>query len=280
MLSVSRNEAVPLKTMRAGMPWDWVTYPEFLDSVDRTPKGVNVMSLVPLAPLYGYVVGVDKAKEQRASDDELDEMCQLLVEAMDAGGWAGARRSSGDVVQRAARLRRHADGHRRDDRTRDRRLLARPRELGRGSTQITGALETAALIARESGRPIVWNALGADRFGEPARRVAVPAPRDHRPPRPAEPGGRAAGLRVGPDRAVQVGDRARGLQPHGHLPGVEGRVPRHARREDRQVRRPGAPTGTEGSDRRDRAADSAPPGIRSTRSRSTGSPATPRTRRS
>src|SRR5580693_6475068 len=76
MLSLSRNEAVPLKTMRAGMPWDWETFPEFLDSVERTPKGVNVMSLVPLAPLYGYVIGVDKAKELRASDKELDEMCR------------------------------------------------------------------------------------------------------------------------------------------------------------------------------------------------------------
>ena len=29
--------------MKAGMPWDWVTYPEFLDSVDRQPKAVNVL---------------------------------------------------------------------------------------------------------------------------------------------------------------------------------------------------------------------------------------------
>ena len=36
MLALSRNEAVPLATMRAGMPWDWVTFPEFLDSVTRT----------------------------------------------------------------------------------------------------------------------------------------------------------------------------------------------------------------------------------------------------
>ena len=33
------------------------------------------------------------------------------------------------------------------------------RKLGRGTTQITGPLDTAALIARESGRPIIWNAL-------------------------------------------------------------------------------------------------------------------------
>ena len=66
MLSVSRNEAVPLKTMRAGMPWDWVTFPEFLDSVDRTPKGVNVMSFGPIVPaLRGYVVGLDDAGAAR-----------------------------------------------------------------------------------------------------------------------------------------------------------------------------------------------------------------------
>jgi N-acyl-D-amino-acid deacylase len=87
MLSLSRNEAVPLKTMRAGMPWDWATYPEFLDSVGRTPKGVNVMSLVPLAPLYTYVVGIEKAKADRASDEELDQMCKLLIESMEAGGY-------------------------------------------------------------------------------------------------------------------------------------------------------------------------------------------------
>ena len=38
MLSLARNEAVPLKTMKAGMPWDWVTFEEFLSSVQRTPK--------------------------------------------------------------------------------------------------------------------------------------------------------------------------------------------------------------------------------------------------
>ena len=61
MLALSRNEAVPLATMRAGMPWDWVTFPEFLDSVERTPKGVNMMTFVPLAPLYGYVAGILQA---------------------------------------------------------------------------------------------------------------------------------------------------------------------------------------------------------------------------
>jgi len=33
------------------------------------------------------------------------------------------------------------------------------RRIGRGTTQITGSLEIAGLIARESRRPIIWNAL-------------------------------------------------------------------------------------------------------------------------
>jgi N-acyl-D-aspartate/D-glutamate deacylase len=159
MLSLSRNEAVPLKTMRAGMPWDWETFPEYLESVGRTPKGVNVMSLVPLAPLYGYVIGVDKAKELRASDEQLDQMCRLLAEALDAGGCGWSSQISGDV----GNVQRDYDGTPMvTDEMTSREIVAFCqvlRRLGRGSTQITGSLDTAALIARESGRPIIWNAL-------------------------------------------------------------------------------------------------------------------------
>jgi N-acyl-D-amino-acid deacylase len=159
MLSLSRNEAVPLKTMRAGMPWDWETFPEFLDSVDRTPKGVNVMSLVPLAPLYAYVVGVDKAKELRASDNELDEMCRLVSIAMEAGGCGWSSQIAGDI----GNVQRDYDGTPMvTDQMTEREIVAFSRvlrKIGRGTTQITGDLEIAALIARESGRPIIWNAL-------------------------------------------------------------------------------------------------------------------------
>ncbi len=158
MLTLSRNEAVPLKTMRAGMPWDWETFPEFLDSVDRTPKGVNVMSLVPLSPLYAYVVGVEKAKEQRASDDELEIMCQLLVEAMEAGGCGWSSQLLGEYS-----IQNDYDGSPMvTDCMSERELIAFSRALrkvGRGTTQITGSLDHAELIARESGRPIIWNAL-------------------------------------------------------------------------------------------------------------------------
>ena len=162
MLALSRNEAVPLKTMQAGMPWDWVTFAEFLESVDRTPKGVNVMAFVPLAPLYAYVAGVDNAKAYRVTDEQLDEMCRLLVEGMEAGGCGFSAQISGEV----GNVQLDFDGTPMvTDCMTDREVIAFARamgSLGRGVAQLTGTLETAGLMARESGRPIIWNALLAD----------------------------------------------------------------------------------------------------------------------
>jgi N-acyl-D-amino-acid deacylase len=94
MLMMSRNEQIPFASLKAGMPWDWVTYPEFLDSLDRTPKGVNVLSLLPISPLMVWVMGLDDAKSGRPpTEAETLEMQRLLREGMDAGGcgWSAQR---------------------------------------------------------------------------------------------------------------------------------------------------------------------------------------------
>ena len=116
MLSMTRVEAIPLAAMQAGLPWDWVTFPEFLDSVDRPPKGVNVLPYVPLGPLLVWVIGLDGAKAGPAADqpEELAELRRLLHEAMDAGGcgWSAQRLPPNGGMAQPARLRRHADADR------------------------------------------------------------------------------------------------------------------------------------------------------------------------
>src|SRR5690242_6711649 len=87
MLSMTAVEAIPIETLRAGLPWDWVTFPDYLDSIDRTPLAVNVLPYVPLNPLLIWVLGLDAAKAcKRPSDDEHRQLRQLLHEALDAGG--------------------------------------------------------------------------------------------------------------------------------------------------------------------------------------------------
>ena len=94
MLSMTRVEAIPLASMKAGMPWDWVTFPEFLDSVERTRKAINLLPYVPVGPLLIWVLGFEDAKAgRRPTDEEHAELCRLLHEAMDAGGcgWSAQR---------------------------------------------------------------------------------------------------------------------------------------------------------------------------------------------
>ncbi len=94
MLTMTRTEAIPYPSMKAGMPWDWITYPEFLDSIERGRKGVNMLPFMPIAPLMIWVMGLEDAKSGRKpTDAETREMCRLLNEAMDHGacGWSAQR---------------------------------------------------------------------------------------------------------------------------------------------------------------------------------------------
>lgn len=91
MLSMTAVEAIPTDTLREGLPWEWTTFPEYLDAIDRTPLAVNVLPYVPLNPLLVWVLGLDAAKAgKRPSDDEHRELARLLDEALGAGacGWS------------------------------------------------------------------------------------------------------------------------------------------------------------------------------------------------
>jgi N-acyl-D-amino-acid deacylase len=105
MLSMTRVEAIPFDSMKEGMPWDWVTFPDYLDSVERTPKAINILPYVPLTPLLIWVMGFERAKAgELPTAEEEAEIIRLLEESMDAGGcgWSAQRLApgSGADVQR------------------------------------------------------------------------------------------------------------------------------------------------------------------------------------
>jgi len=85
MLTMTRTEAIPYASMVEGMNWDWETIPEYLDSLDRTPLGVNCIQYMPTASLMTYVMGLEAAKTRPATAVERKEMQRLLHEGMDAG---------------------------------------------------------------------------------------------------------------------------------------------------------------------------------------------------
>jgi N-acyl-D-amino-acid deacylase len=94
MRSMTRVEAIPYESMRLGMPWDWVTFPEYLDSLDATPKALNVLPYVPVGPMLVDVLGLEGAKAgRRPTDEEHARLAKMLHGSMDAGGcgWSAQR---------------------------------------------------------------------------------------------------------------------------------------------------------------------------------------------
>ena len=88
MRMMNRIEAIPLKSMRLGMRWDWETFPEYLDSLDGQGLGVNVGALFPFSPMRGYVLGMMAARERTSvTEAELNQMRQLFHQAMLAGAF-------------------------------------------------------------------------------------------------------------------------------------------------------------------------------------------------
>ena len=67
MLTMTRTEAIPYESMKAGMKWDWETIPQYLDSLDRTAKGVNVHP-VPADRVADDVRDGPRSREDPAGD--------------------------------------------------------------------------------------------------------------------------------------------------------------------------------------------------------------------
>ena len=85
MAMMETTEQIPVVHQRAALPWDWESFPEYLERVRALPKGVNILSYLPVNPLMIYVMGIDAAKSRRPTEAELQEIHRLINEAMDAG---------------------------------------------------------------------------------------------------------------------------------------------------------------------------------------------------
>jgi N-acyl-D-aspartate/D-glutamate deacylase len=78
-------EDIPEVVMAKGLTWDWETYPEYLDAVERRPHDINIGSLLPHSPLRVYAMGERGVNREPATQKDLERMAALTREAMEAG---------------------------------------------------------------------------------------------------------------------------------------------------------------------------------------------------
>ena len=161
MSNLVHVEAIPYEVLEQGLPWDWESFPQYMDAAAQRGVGINVGFLAALSPFRQFVMG-NEAMEREATAVETEQVRSLLAEALDAGALglsltvlpqhvgykaqplACRLASHGELRAYAGLLRE------RDQGTIEVALTKRPSAV---SEKEYGLLE---LLVSESERPVTW----------------------------------------------------------------------------------------------------------------------------
>ena len=99
--NLERAEDISAEAMDAGIEWSWTTYREFLETLERLPKGINYSGYLGHSALRTHVMG-ERAFEGPASADDLRAMEAELRDAIEAGaiGFTTSRSPSHETPDR------------------------------------------------------------------------------------------------------------------------------------------------------------------------------------
>ncbi|MBL4865452.1 MAG: amidohydrolase family protein [Pseudomonadales bacterium] len=161
--NLERAEDISGEAMEAGIDWTWETFPEYLESVQRLPKGINYSAYVGHSALRTFAMG-ERAFTEEATEEDLEKMKSELADSIRAGamGFTTSRTRNhqtpdGDPV--ASRLATWDEV---------KQLVGVMGDLGAGIFEIAGEdvgrdpkkqrdyQERLRDLAVDSGRPVTW----------------------------------------------------------------------------------------------------------------------------
>ncbi|MDD9368776.1 MAG: amidohydrolase family protein [Acidimicrobiales bacterium] len=158
-------EDIPGTALVEGMSWNWETFPQYLDELDRTPRVMDVSALVPHGAVRAYVMGDRGGQNAEATPDEIEAMAKVVREAVEAGavGFSTTR----------TLLHRAKDGELAAGTTASAdELIGIGMALGEAGTGVfeiasdmfdaDGEFAWMRTIARETGRPVTFGCLQDD----------------------------------------------------------------------------------------------------------------------
>ena len=195
-------EEIPNPVLAAGLNWEWESFPEYMNELERRPRAIDIAAQIAHLPLRVYVMGDRAVRREPATPDDIAEMRRLTIEALHCGafGFTTSRTNSHKTPDGELVPSRDADDH---------ELLGIGSALGVTGTGAFGMnsdfddeefeLRWMRKLAKETGRP-VWFLL-TDRYSDPERwrRLikAVHAARAEGLPLSAQMAGRPIGVMMG-----------------------------------------------------------------------------------
>jgi N-acyl-D-amino-acid deacylase len=195
-------EDIPGIALTEGLKWDWESFPEFLDALERQPRTIDIGAQMPHHALRVYVMGDRAIRRETATADDIAQMCRLTEESLKAGafGFTTSRTDQHKTPAGEMVPGRYSEAD---------ELVGIAKALGNaraGAFGFTGDFEDEASefvwmnrIGRETGRP-VWFLL-TDRSYDPKRwrrlMNGVHQARANGVPMTAQVAGRPVGLILG-----------------------------------------------------------------------------------
>ncbi|MET0378380.1 MAG: amidohydrolase family protein [Spongiibacteraceae bacterium] len=156
-------EDIPYADLKKGLPWDWETYPEYIEALGRRRYNMDIGTLVPHSTLRAYVMGERALSGEIATDTDLTTMAGLTRDAIRAGALGFG---SSTLTDQKTSDGRHIPSFGANENE----FLAITRgmaEAGAGLLQIAfefnefpGAvdeLEMLVRVAKQSGRPLTFS---------------------------------------------------------------------------------------------------------------------------
>jgi N-acyl-D-amino-acid deacylase len=78
-------EDIPEAVATAGLTWDWESFPDFMDAIEKRPHDIDFAAYLPHSPLRVYVMGERAINREEANLQDLAQMKRLTAEALEAG---------------------------------------------------------------------------------------------------------------------------------------------------------------------------------------------------
>lgn len=172
-------EDVPEVVMTEGLPWNWETFPQYLDALEARSFDIDVAAQLPHSALRVYVMGERAAGHEPPTADDLRRMRELTTEAIRAGALGVT--TSRNLLHRTKAGELAPSLFSEEDELAA--LAAGLKDAGRGVFQIIPAPMGDALsefaimrrLAEQSGRPLSYSLIQMPAGDEQAWRKSLDA---------------------------------------------------------------------------------------------------------
>ena len=152
-------EDMPIESLRAGIPWTFETYPQYLDAVEQRGTMLNFGGYVGHTAVRMWVMGGEESYDRAATDLEVAEMRRVVAEALRAGALGFSTSSA--VTHQGDGGRPVPSRRASREEVRELALALRDEQRGVGAF-LPGETITHEDVYRlqpEIGRPFTWTAL-------------------------------------------------------------------------------------------------------------------------